>query len=299
MVRERWRGLSQKTAECRGGQHGSHRELSADRCACYASVSVSRDQSSMARFTLHRRMALRRREKPSHATVGLRPRRRPKIVRIPCIFPADQGVGPGDGFARDWLHRQPVCGCRDFAPATRDHPRNSRAFAGSWERGHGRIGTGDGELRADSGELVAFVSVAKFGGPVSLPIRLIGNTGSSNSLRSPSPVPALLAELASQPLRAVQSWDRASRQPRNGRCRIHAGRSTVSSTRGYASQGDRHGLRPTSVPAFSIRESLTFRIGRVSAQDGREPRPRATSGVDRELLPKNELDNGLVLSAAE
>ena len=32
---------------------------------------------------------------------------------------------------------------------------------------------------------------------------------------------------------------------------------------------------------------------------GREPRPRATSGVDRELLPKGELDNGLVLSAAE
>jgi hypothetical protein len=37
---------------------------------------------------------------------------------------------------------------------------------------------------------------------------------------------------------------------------------------GYASQGDRHGLRPTSVPAFSIRESLTFRIGGVLAQDG-------------------------------
>ena len=31
--------------------------------------------------------------------------------------------------------RHPVCRCRDFAPATRDHPRNSRAFAGSWERG--------------------------------------------------------------------------------------------------------------------------------------------------------------------
>ena len=94
--------------------------------------------------------------------------------------------------------------------------------------GEGRlpIGTGDGDFGADRGQLAAFVSVAKFGGPVSLPIRLIGNTGSSNSLRSPSPVPALLAELASQPLRAVQSWDRASRQSRNGRCRIHAGRST-------------------------------------------------------------------------
>ncbi len=63
------------------------------------------------------------------------PRRRPEIARIPCIFPADQGVGPRDGFARDWLHRQPVCGCRDFAPAPRDHLGNSRAFAGSWERG--------------------------------------------------------------------------------------------------------------------------------------------------------------------
>ena len=31
--------------------------------------------------------------------------------------------------------RQVVCGCRDFAPASRDPPRNSRAFAGSWERG--------------------------------------------------------------------------------------------------------------------------------------------------------------------
>ncbi len=68
------------------------------------------------------------------------PRRRPEIARIPCIFPADQGVGPRDGFARDWLHRQPVCGSRDFAPATRDHPRNSRAFAGSWERGTAESG---------------------------------------------------------------------------------------------------------------------------------------------------------------
>ena len=38
--------------------------------------------------------------------------------------------------------------------------------------GHSRIGTGDGEFRADSGDLVAFVSVAKFGGSDSLPIRL-------------------------------------------------------------------------------------------------------------------------------
>ena len=37
--------------------------------------------------------------------------------------------------------------------------------------GHSRIGTGDVEFRADRGQLVAFVSVAKFGGPDSPPIR--------------------------------------------------------------------------------------------------------------------------------
>ena len=57
------------------------------------------------------------------------------IGEIPCIFPVDQGYGLRDGFATDWFHRHLVCGCRDFAPATRDHPRNSRVFAGSWQRG--------------------------------------------------------------------------------------------------------------------------------------------------------------------
>ncbi len=55
---------------------------------------------------------------------------------------AEGGHTPGErvyskgyrGFESHSL-RQPVCGCRDFAPASRDHPRNSRAFAGSWERG--------------------------------------------------------------------------------------------------------------------------------------------------------------------
>jgi len=41
--------------------------------------------------------------------------------------------------------------------------------------GHSRIGTGDGEFLADSGQRVAFVSVAEFGGPDSLPIRTKGN----------------------------------------------------------------------------------------------------------------------------
>ena len=44
-------------------------------------------------------------------------------------------LSPRDGFATDCFLRHPVCGCRDSAPANRDHPRNSRAFAGCWERG--------------------------------------------------------------------------------------------------------------------------------------------------------------------
>ena len=49
---------------------------------------------------------------------------------------------------------------------------------------HQPLRTGDGEFRADSGQLVAFISVAKFGGSDSLPIRPTGNAGSSNSIRS-------------------------------------------------------------------------------------------------------------------
>jgi hypothetical protein len=67
------------------------------------------------------------------------------------------------------------------------HPRPSRKlprFRGVLGEGHSRIGTGDGEFRADSGQRVAFVSVADFGGPDSLPIRPTGKTGSSNSIRS-------------------------------------------------------------------------------------------------------------------
>jgi hypothetical protein len=44
-------------------------------------------------------------------------------------------------------------------------------FRGVLGEGRSRIGTGDGEFRADRGRLVAFISVAKFGGPDSLPIR--------------------------------------------------------------------------------------------------------------------------------
>jgi hypothetical protein len=76
-------------------------------------------------------------------SAGIRPllapqRRRPTpgAAAFPCIFPAEQGTRPQrDGFAPDSPHRHLVCGCRDFAAATSDHPRNSRAFAGSWERG--------------------------------------------------------------------------------------------------------------------------------------------------------------------
>ncbi len=67
------------------------------------------------------------------------------------------------------------------------YPRPSQKlprFRGVLGEGHSRIRTGDGEFRADSGQLVAFISVAKFGGSDSLPIRPTGNTGGSNSIRS-------------------------------------------------------------------------------------------------------------------
>ncbi len=54
------------------------------------------------------------------------------------------------------------------------YPRPSQKlprFRGVLEEGHSRIRTGDGEFRADSGQLVAFISVANFGGSDSLPIR--------------------------------------------------------------------------------------------------------------------------------
>ena len=59
----------------------------------------------------------------------------PSRAGFPCILPAEHGSVARDRFAPDCPLRQLVCGCRDFAAATRDPPRNSRAFAGSWERG--------------------------------------------------------------------------------------------------------------------------------------------------------------------
>ncbi len=67
------------------------------------------------------------------------------------------------------------------------YPRPSQKlprFRGVLGEGHSRIRTGDSEFRADSGQPVAFISVANFGGSDSLPIRPRGNTGSSNSIRS-------------------------------------------------------------------------------------------------------------------
>src|SRR5262245_50074250 len=98
----------------------------------------------------------------------------PESTEFPVFSLLNRDSALRDGFAVDSPHRHVVCGCGDFAPATSEHPTKHRAFAGSWERGHSSIGTGDGEFRADGGQGVAFVSVAKFGGPDSLPIRARG-----------------------------------------------------------------------------------------------------------------------------
>jgi hypothetical protein len=70
--------------------------------------------------------------------------RRAAMARNPSEFPAfsllNRDSAPRDGFALDSPLRHVVCGCRDFAPAPRDPPRNSRAFAGSWERGTAKSG---------------------------------------------------------------------------------------------------------------------------------------------------------------
>ena len=49
------------------------------------------------------------------------------------------------------------------------------AFSRGLGEGRSRIRTGDGELRADSGQRIAFVSVARFGGSDSPLIRPAGN----------------------------------------------------------------------------------------------------------------------------
>ncbi len=106
------------------------------------------------------------------------------IGEFPCSFPVDQGFG----LQRRVRSRLPA---PPFSPrlqrlCTR-YPRPSQKlprFRGVLGEGHSRIRTGDGKFRADSGQLVAFISVAKFGGSDSLPIRPTGNTGGSNSIRS-------------------------------------------------------------------------------------------------------------------
>jgi hypothetical protein len=77
----------------------------------------------------------------SRSTTGLTPPGRgplgsARVQEILLYLPCRSGtLAAREGFAADCLLRQPVCGCRDFAAASRDHPRHSRAFAGSWERG--------------------------------------------------------------------------------------------------------------------------------------------------------------------
>ncbi len=80
--------------------------------------------------------------------------------------------------------RHAVRGCGNFAPATRGPPRKPPRIRRILGEGHSRIRTGDGEFRADTGQLVAFVSLAKLAGSDSLPIRPGGTAGSSNSIRS-------------------------------------------------------------------------------------------------------------------
>jgi hypothetical protein len=62
------------------------------------------------------------------------PTEKPVSRQIPCIFPVDQRIGSRDEFAPDCLHRQLVCGCRDFAAGVRRGPPEPRDCAGFWER---------------------------------------------------------------------------------------------------------------------------------------------------------------------
>jgi len=52
------------------------------------------------------------------------------IDKFPCNFPDHQGSSWRDEFAADCVHRQLVCGCRDFAAETRIEPRNPVVSAG-------------------------------------------------------------------------------------------------------------------------------------------------------------------------
>ncbi len=104
--------------------------------------------------------------------------------RISLYFPCRPGISP-QRRVRPRLPPPPTS-LRLQRLCTR-YPRQSQKlprFRGVLGEGHSRIRTGDGEFRADSGQLVAFISVAKFGGSDSLPIRPTGNTGGSNSIRS-------------------------------------------------------------------------------------------------------------------
>jgi hypothetical protein len=59
----------------------------------------------------------------------------PRSREFPVSSLLIREVGPGDGLARDWLHRQPVCWCRDFASAPGNTLRSSRDSAGFWRLG--------------------------------------------------------------------------------------------------------------------------------------------------------------------
>ncbi len=107
------------------------------------------------------------------------------IKRIPCTFPAEQGFRHRDEFAIDSTHRHSVCGCRDSprAPAT---PEKSPRFRGVLAVESSRIRTGDCGLLAGTAPRPAFVSVARLGGSLWLPILPGCETRSNHAAPTPT-----------------------------------------------------------------------------------------------------------------
>jgi hypothetical protein len=99
----------------------------------------------------------------------------PRGRRISLYFSCSTGNACPERRVRRRLPPPPTS-LRLQRPCTR-YPRPSQKlprFRGVLGEAHSRIRTGDGKFRADGGQLVAFISVAKLGGPDSLPIRATG-----------------------------------------------------------------------------------------------------------------------------
>jgi len=114
------------------------------------------------------------------------PRRAPSApdpAEFPVSFLLNRDSGPetGSHWTRRTANQSAVAETWRPHPATLpESPARSRGLG---EGVHSRIGTGDRRFQTDDGHRVAFISVAEFGGPDSLPIRPIGNAGVSNSIR--------------------------------------------------------------------------------------------------------------------